>query len=38
MAVARTTSEQAEEERAVYTAVVVELRRAGIEVEDEYER
>ena len=38
MAVARTTSEQAKVEHAVYTAVVEELRKAGIEVKDENER
>ena len=38
MVVARTNSEQAEVERAVYTAVVEELRRPGIKVEDKNER
>ena len=38
MVVAQMNSEQAEVERAVYTAVVKELRRAGIEVEGENEK
>lgn len=34
MAVTHATSEQAKVERVVYTAVVEELRKAGIEVKD----